>query len=59
MGQAIIELYFFECGFCSGFALLLGDALVEEGDLDVFEDGELRDEVEGLEDEAEFLAADL
>ena len=40
-------------------ALLFGYALIEEWDLNVFEDGELWDEVEGLEDEAEFFATDF
>jgi hypothetical protein len=40
-------------------ALLEVAALVEEGDLDIFEDAELGDEVIGLKDEPDALAADF
>jgi len=39
-------------------AVVRGDALVEQGDLDVLGDGELGDQVERLEDEADLLPAD-
>ena len=59
MGESVGESYFCE-SFC-GELVALGfcDALVEEWDLDVFEDGELWDEVECLKDEAELFATDF
>jgi len=44
---------FFEGGGDGGFALGGGHTAVGEGELDVFVDGEVADEIEGLENETD------
>ncbi len=56
--QPVAELDGLEELPAASLALLARDAPVEEGEVDVLEHGELRDEVEGLEDEAEVPVPD-